>query len=282
MPGPHFLLTFTVPEQARPFFRANQTVAYEAFFQATSQALKELLADSRYAGGDLPGFFGVLQTWGRTLSYHPHIHYVVPGGALDRQTRMWKPANEKFLVPVRALSKLVRGKFMDAMRRAHLIEAVDKKVWRAEWVVDSQAVGHNTEGVLKYLAAYVFRVAISDSRIVGVNGRRVSFRYDDSETGQRKVMTLDVIAFMRRFLQHVLPKGFQKVRYYGFMGAGCAITHQEVATMIELSLNFECRTPQAPAIPEKKLRCRSCGGRLILMLTVLADGTVVQAKGDTT
>lgn len=282
LPGPHFLLTFTVPESIRAFFRSNQAAAYDAFFNTTSQALKVLIADKKYVGGDLPGFFGVLQTWGRQLSYHPHIHYVVPGGAMDRETKMWKPSHEKFLVHVKALSKLVRGKFKAAMKEAGLLGQIPAKVWHAAWVVDSQAVGHNAQGALKYLAPYVFRVAISDSRIVRVNEHSVTFRYDDSMTGQRKVMTLDVFEFMRRFLQHVLPKGFQKVRYYGFMGSGCGVPHEEIAMMIDLCHNFECRTSESPPTPAKKLRCASCGGRLILDVVLLAHGAVVRINNDST
>jgi len=223
--------------------------------------------DKKYIGGDLPGFFGVLQTWGGQLNYHPHIHYIVPGGAIDRATKMWKPSRHDFFVPVKALSKLVRGKFRKAMEHAGLLDQIDAKVWRECWVVDSQAVGHNAEGVLKYLAPYVFRVAISDSRILKVTDRAVTFRYKDSRVGKTKVMTLKVIEFMRRFLQHVLPKGFQKVRYFGFMGSGCKVPHEEIAMMIELCLNFECRTPEAPPIFESTFCCPSCGGRLILEAT---------------
>ncbi len=264
LPGPHFLITFTVPQTIRNFIRSNQTACYEALFKASAQALKDLALDKKHIGADLPGFFGVLQTWGGQLIFHPHIHYVVPGGALDRTTKMWKPSREDFFVPVGALSKLVRGKFRAAMEHAGLLDQIDAKVWRECWVVDSQAVEHNAEGVLKYLAPYVFRVAISDSRIIKVTERAVTFRYKDSRVGKTNVMTLEVIEFMRRFLQHVLPKGFQKVRYFGFMGSGCKIPHEEVAMMIELCLNFECRTPKAPPEMVSRFRCPDCGGRLIL------------------
>ena len=280
LPGPHFLITFTVPETIRRFFRSNQKVAYEQFFKVTSQALKELAADKKYVGGDLPGFFGVLQTWGGQLSYHPHLHYVVPGGALDRATKMWIPSKENFFVPVRALSKLVRGKFKGAMEQAGLLEQIDPKVWREAWVVDSQAVGHNAEGALKYLAPYVFRVAISDNRIVKVTEETVSFKYKDSKSGQHKIMTLNVLEFMRRFLQHVLPKGFQKVRYYGFMSSGCTVPHEEIAMMIELCLNFECRSPKAAPILESKFCCPSCGGPLVLdAIRFPEEGRVLIFKG---
>lgn len=168
------------------------------------------------------------------------------------------------------------------MDKAGLLGEIDHRVWQAEWIVDIQAVEHNTEGVLKYLAPYVFRVAISDRRIVNVTGRSVSFRYDDSKTGQPKIMTLDALEFMRRFLQHVLPKGFQKVRYYGFLGSGCALPHEEIVAMIELCLNFECRTPEGPLLCRKKLLCPSCGGALILKMTVLPHGAVVSVERDTT
>ena len=282
LPGPHFMLTFTVPAQLRSFFRSNQKITYEALFKTSSQALKTLIAKKKYVGGDLPGFFGVLHTWGRQISYHPHIHYVVPGGAINRKTKLWMPSKEDFLVHVKPLSELFRNTFKQAMKEAGVLEEIDPKVWQKKWVVNSQAVGQNAEGALKYLAPYVFRVAISDSRIVKVTERSVTFRYIDSKTQQSKVMTLEVLEFMRRFLQHVLPKGFQKVRYYGFMGSGCKIPHEEISAMVQLCMNFECKVPEPPQESLKKHSCPSCGGRLVLLESVLADGTRVRVTSNST
>ena len=193
LPGPHFLVTFTVPAELRPLLRSHQRDGYTALFEASSQALKELAGDMRLVGGDLPGFFGVLHTWGRQLSYHPHIHYVIPGGAVCRKSKRWMPSHEKYFAPTGALSKLVRGKFRDAMKARGLYGEIPLEVWGKSWTVDSQALGANTSGALKYLAPYVFRVAISDSRIVRFEHRQVTFRYRDSETNEECIMTLEVM-----------------------------------------------------------------------------------------
>ena len=231
LPGPHFMITFTVPSELRRFFRGNQKETYSALFRASSNALKDAMANSKYCGADLPGFFGVLHTWTRQLEYHPHIHYVVPGGGLDRETGMWKNSQADYCVPQRVLSALVKAKFRDLMMQAGLLNRIPKHVWRRDWLVDAQAVGNNTEGVLKYLAPYVFRVAISDSRIVSVHNDLVTFKYTPSGTKRTKLITLHAMEFIRRFLQHTLPTGFMKIRYYGFMSPGCPISNTEVAAM---------------------------------------------------
>jgi hypothetical protein len=263
LPGPHFMITFTVPEELRRVFRGHQKVAYTALFKASSEALKGALANPKYCGTDLPGFFGVLHTWTRQLEYHPHIHYVVPGGGLDRATGLWRSTANNYCVPTRVLSTLIKAKFRDAMTRAGLYQTIPSQVWRRDWVVDSQAVGSNTQGVLKYLAPYTFRVAISDSRIVAVKDDKVTFTYTPSGTSKTKLCTLRVFEFMRRFLQHVLPRGFMKIRYYGFMGSGCRIPHPEIAAMVQLanaeSPIFTIPEPPSPPAPRPPMQCPCCG-----------------------
>jgi len=172
LPGPHFMITFTVPEELSKLIRSMQKEAYDAMFKASSEALRELAADPRFIGSDLPGFFGVFHTWGRQLPYHPHIHYIVPGGGIDRKTKTWKPSRADFFVSIHALSKLFRGKLRAAFRAKGVPEAEDPKLWKKSFIVNSQAVGSNPEGAIKYLAPYVFRVAISDSRIISVSNRK--------------------------------------------------------------------------------------------------------------
>jgi len=215
LPCPYFLLTFTLPAKLRRFVRAHQRACYAALFDASSGAIKRLAADPKYVGTKSPGFFGVLHTWGRTLEYHAHVHYVVPGGGPSDDGAQWLPSRADFFVPVRALSKIFRAKFRDAMKRAGLLAQIDPSVWRQDWVVHSQAVGDGRAS-LKYLAPYVFRVAISDRRIVSCDAGTVTFSYRKSGSRRWRKMTLCAMEFIRRFLQHVLPSGFQKVRHYGF------------------------------------------------------------------
>lgn len=265
LPGHHFMITFTVPEELRSFIRTEQKSAYDAMFEASSQALRELVTNPKFIGADLPGFFGVLHTWGRQLQYHPHIHYIVPGGGIDKQSQTWKKSREDFFVSIHALGQVFRGKLHDAFKKRNLLQYINPVIWSKSFVVNSQAVGNSPEGAIKYLAPYVFRVGISDSRIVSVTNRKVTFTYKKVGSNRQRRTTLDVFEFMRRFLQHVLPKGFMKVRYYGFMSSASRLSMQEVSTMIELANAFEITlTPtvaEQPARPDLSY-CPKCGGKL--------------------
>ena len=162
---------------------------------------------------------GILHTWGRNLSYHPHIHYLVPAGGLADDRKIWLPARRNFLLPVKALSKLFRAKFRDALRKETCFDDIPPSVWKKDWVVHCQSVSTG-EGAIKYLAPYIFRVAISNNRILRMVNGKVTFRYKDTGTGKTRLCTLLAEEFIRRFLQHVLPKGFVKIRYYGLFSPG--------------------------------------------------------------
>lgn len=261
LPGPHFMVTFTMPGQIRDFLRANQRAAYGAMFTAAAEAMKKLAADPKHIGGDLPGFFGVLHTWGRTLQYHPHIHFIVPGGALNKEETTWKPAGNSFYLPVKALSVIFRAKFKDLMYRKQLLHHIPAEAWQQDWNVNCQAVG-NSEASMKYLAPYVFRVAISDSRVMKVEDRQVFIRYKKHKSNRSRAMKLDVMEFIRRFLQHVLPKGFMKIRYYGFMNSSCTVALDVVRKKIASALAIPTPTvaeSQPPSLPT----CVHCQGGLL-------------------
>lgn len=174
LPCPYFLITFTLPAQLRPFARSHPKSAYNALFHASSQSLKRLAANPQWVATDCPGFLGVLHTWGRALPFHPHVHSIVPGGGPSPDGTRWMPSHPHFFVPDRALSKIFRAKFRDAMRTAGLLSSIDPSVWNKTWVVRTRAVGDG-RGALKYLAAYVFRVALSDRRILSCDEDRVTF-----------------------------------------------------------------------------------------------------------
>jgi hypothetical protein len=215
LPVPYFMLTFTLPAPLRPVARSHQALLYDLLFRTSVSATQHLAADPRFIGGQL-GLVGVLHTWGRTLTYHPHVHYLLPAGGLADDDQTWRPARDDFLVPVKALSGIFRARFRDALRTTELFELVPASVWEHDWVVHCKAVG-NGETAFKYLAPYIFRVAISNSRLLKVENDHVTFRYRATDSGQAKLCTLAVEEFIHRFLQHVLPKGFVKVRYYGFL-----------------------------------------------------------------
>ena len=268
MPGHHFMITFTVPEQIRRFIRSNQRLAYAALFRASSEAMKKLALDPKFMGNELPGFFGVLHTWGRTLEYHPHIHYIVVGGALSSD-RLWKPSGSEFYVPVQALSPIFRAKFKDEMKKAGLFDQIPEEAWQIAWNVNSQPVG-DSEASLKYLAPYVFRVALSNSRIKKVEDRAVFIRYKQTGSNRWRTMELEVMEFMRRFLQHVLPTGFMKVRYYGFLSPTCKIPIEHIRTLIELAYGFEVTAPEIePTPPLPRPFCGRCGGFLKVLFVEL-------------
>jgi hypothetical protein len=165
LPVPYFLLTFTLPAALRPIARRHQRLVYDLLFRASAAAIQQLGQAERWVGGQM-GMMGVLHTWGRNLAYHPHVHYLVPGGGVD-QEGTWRPARANFLLPVKALSRVFRAKFRDALRQADaaVFAQVPAEVWQQDWVVHGQPVGRG-ENAIKYLAPYVFRVAISNRRIV--------------------------------------------------------------------------------------------------------------------
>jgi hypothetical protein len=261
LPGEHFMLTFTVPEPLRPFLRRHQKIGYGALFAASAGAIKTLAVDPRHIGGDVPGFFGVLHTWGRTLQYHPHIHYVVVGGALSRADGRWHPARPGFYLPVRALSRIVRAKFRDRIAKRGRLGEIPAEVWAMEWNVNCQPAGDGS-GALQYLASYVFKVAIGERRILAVDAHHVRFRYQKPHSTRVRTMALPIMEFMRRFLQHVLPRGFMKVRYYGFLSPSASVPLEDVKARIEMASGFALAAPEATREPSAALRCRHCGGAL--------------------
>jgi hypothetical protein len=274
LPGHHFMVTFTVPAEIREFFRANQRLAYAALFAASAEALRTLAAEPRFGAGDLPGFFGVLHTWGRQLQYHPHIHYVVPGGFLDSATGQWHPTSQGFYLPVRALAKLVRARFRQRMAKAGVLELIPAQVWDKGWNVNCQAVG-SPEASITYLTPYVFRVAIANSRIVKLENGRVFFRWRHQKSNRLRVIDLDALEFIRRFLQHVLPAGFMKVRHYGCLSPNFRMSRSELRCRVEIAFGFTIVAPTAepPSIPP--IRCEQCGSTMVWHCSILPGRDIV-------
>jgi len=262
LPCPYFLITFTIPAGLRGLARSHQRIAYPALFDASSAAIKPLAADPKYVGTTQCGFFGVLHTWGRTLDYHPHVHYVVPGGGIGQDGTQWLPSRANYFVPVEALSVLFRAKFRDALGRAGLLSQVDPAVWRQKWVVHSKAVGDGRAS-LKYLAPYVFRFAISDRRIVACDDDRVTFSYRRSGSNRWRKMTVHAFEFIRRFLQHVLPSGFPKVRHYGFLSPNSRESVEAVRWLVTLHYALTYRllaNALHETVAQPRIRCPKCGG----------------------
>jgi hypothetical protein len=232
LPCPYYLVTFTLPAELRALARCHQKVVYGLLLHAAARSLQKLCADPRWMGGQ-PSLTGVLHTWTRAMLYHPHAHFLVSAGGLSDDEQHWLPARHPaFLVPVRALSKIFRAKIRDGLRTAGLLEPVPAKVWRQPWVVHAQQAGRG-EKVLEYLGRYVFRIAMTQSRLDSLHQGQVTFHYRDSKSQQIQQVCLTAERFVQRFLQHVLPQGLPKVRHYGLAAAACQ--HRHAAALALLS-----------------------------------------------
>ena len=275
----HFLVTFTVPQELRSVLRANQKDGYDALFNSGKGTIRKLLANPKYLGTSKVGFFGVLQTWGRDpMVYHPHVHFVVPGGGVSEDGTKWLATPRDFLFPHARAIQLYKKLFADAMRQAGLYEQVPPKAWRGKWVVDFEKVGDG-QAVLKYLAPYVYRVAISDSRIVDCDDQSVTFSYTPSGEKQSKTRSVTGTEFVRGFVQHVLPSGYQKIRYYGWMSSNSRVDLDMVKWLVWLFLGWTYwlgsgHAPQEKVEPEP-FRCAACGGPMKIISVVNVDCRVL-------
>jgi len=262
LPVPYFLVTFTLPAELRAVARSNQKTVYNLLFRASSQALLLLAQDPRFVGGRL-GMLGVLQTWTRQLQFHPHVHYLVTGGGLTDPGR-WRPAAKNFLVHEKPLGMIFRAKLRDALKKAGLFAQVEPRVWKKDWVVDCLPVGSG-EQACKYLAPYIFRVALSNNRLRTLENGQVTFSYQESATNQVKTCTLSAEKFIGRFLQHVLPPRFIKVRYYGLLSPA----HRQLLLKARQLLSATTSKPRSTATaalttapPKPPLSCPHCHGPL--------------------
>jgi len=226
LPVPYFHVVFTLPEELNRLVLHNRGVMFNLLFSASSETLKKLTLDGKYLGAEA-GFTSILHTWGSNLTFHPHVHMIIPGGGLTGDGQ-WRNSRKKFFIPVKVMSKLFRGIFMCALQKMrHDLEGLDDDgVWRTtantlyskDWYVYCKRPFKTCRSVLQYLGRYTHRVAISNHRILSIHDDKVSFKWRDYKHGAtEKVMTLAADEFMRRFLLHILPTGFTKIRHYGFL-----------------------------------------------------------------
>ena len=232
----YFHVVFTLPEEIAAIAYQNKKVVYDILFRATSETLRTIAADPKHLGGEI-GFFAVLHSWGQNLMFHPHLHCVVPGGGISLDGKRWISCRADFFLPVRVLSCLFRRLFLELLEKAldegqlkffsSLQELEDRRAFlrylaplrKKEWVVYAKEPFAGPQQVLDYVGRYTHRVAISNNRILNIEDGQVIFRYKDYRNGsQQKTMTISADEFIRRFLLHVLPEGFHRIRYYGFLG----------------------------------------------------------------
>lgn len=275
LPCLHYLLTFTLPNALRPVAQAHQKIVYGLLMRCAAAALIKLARDPRYVGGRI-GCLAVLHTWTRALLYHPHVHLLVTAGGLSSDGQQWIDAkNPAFLVPVQALSVIFRAKMCAALKKAGLLDELPSKVWKTNWVVHCQPAGRGDK-VLQYLGRYVFRIAITNSRLESLDNGQVTFRYRDNHTQQMRRVTLSALDFINRFLQHVLPQGCTKVRYYGIWSSSCrkqllqarTLLRAEPAVAAPLPLVAASSNPSPETLLSPHL-CSHCGTGHLIILEIL-------------
>lgn len=256
LPVPYFHVVFTLPAELRRVVRSHQKELLPVLFRAGFDSLALLCRDPRFLGAQI-GALAVLHTWTRTLEWHPHVHMLVPGGGLGADGRTWVSVPRRkrpFLVPVKALGKLFRGRFLQLARRALGSEALPYVPYEKRWVVFAKPTVQGSEQVLDYLGRYVQRTALSDHALLRADEQSVTFRYRDSADQRQKEMTLGAEEFLRRFLQHVPPKGFHRVRAFGLLHP----EHRVTLLRLKLSLAPRHSSSALGAGSERATGERSC------------------------
>ena len=291
LPTRYFHLVVTLPHDLQVLARGHLELVYNLLFEAASRALLQLARDYERLRAQI-GFTAVLHTWDQDLNFHPHLHLVVTGGGLSLDGDRWIAARNSYLIPVRALSKVIRGKFLEALEKAWQEGKVQdwlppaqfpsflRQLRRKKWVVYAKEAVGGSRKAFDYLSRYTHRLAIANQRLVGLAAGKVTFQArDNHRPGQKRLVTLTAPEFIRRFLRHVLPPRFAKIRHYGLMAPRHAKTKLEKARDL-LSL----QAPEAPAEPQNRehegvtnawqdllqaltgvdpTRCPNCGGRML-------------------
>lgn len=270
LPVPYFHVVFTLPAELRRLVRSHQEALLPVLFQAAFESLARMCADPHFLGAQI-GALAVLHTWTRTLEWHPHVHMLVPGGGLAPDGRTWiaaPPRRTRYLVPVKALAKRFRGRFLHLARRALPDVTFPHIPWDKRWVVFAKPVVRGAEQILEYLGRYVHKTAIADHAIVALDDRTVTFRYRDSRTHERKTMTLPGGEFLRRFLQHVLPKGFHRVRAFGLLHPARRPALRQLQLLLAPKGRIE--TPAEAARPRLQRPCPHCKAASLVLLRPLS------------
>ena len=273
--APTFMVTFTLPEPLRRhFLGAAAAPMYRLFFDAASSALADTLANPRWLGASFSGFTLVLHTWNQRLGFHPHLHAIVPGAGLGADGRVVTVKSPRMLVPQKALVRIFRARFRDALRSLQVrqtLPSVDPALWRQPWGVHLQSFGSG-ETLIKYLGAYVCRTAIGDSRIVAIGDQTVSFRWKDRARGG--VLRIDTLAgteFVARYLRHVLPRGLRAIRHYGFCHPAARAKRERIAFHTGRPLVLADPGSPPPDQPATPPTCPDCGCPMQPLLRLLPD-----------
>jgi len=262
--APYFHVVFTMPKELRSLIYQNQKLLYDLMYKCVSQTLSEIAGDKKYLGAQI-GFFSVLHTWGQNLDYHPHIHTVVLAGGLTKDNR-WKNTSKKFFVPVKVLAKKFCGKFLYYLEEYYkqdllnfygniqkysdkkLFKSLMNKCYSKNWYTYTKKTFSGPLAVVKYLSNYTHRIAISNKRIISIDKETVTIKVKDyKDKNKKKTVTLKGVEFIRRFLMHILPKGFVKIRYYGLL------SNRNKKTKLELSRRLTCSPLYKPRFEGLKI-----------------------------
>ena len=282
----YFHVVFTLPHELHSLILQNEAELYNLLFRTVADTLLEVAANPEHLGAEI-GFFGILHTWGQNLLFHPHIHCVIPGGGLSTDHLRWIHPQYPFFLPIKVLSKVFRGKFVDGLKRMHrqscltfagsiermaelkCFAAFLRTLFRQDWVVYAKPAFGGPEQVLRYLGRYTHRVAISNHRLISFEGDNVTFRWRDYAHGNKqRLMTVSADEFIRRFLVHVLPKGFVRIRHFGFMA------NYQRSSSLELCRQ---RLGMEPVIQSTEIApsvsswvCPKCGGLMTVIQRLTA------------
>ena len=286
----YFHVVFTLPHELHSVILQNEADVYNLLFRAVADTLLEVGANPEHLGAEI-GFFGILHTWGQNLLFHPHLHCVIPGGGLSPDHSHWIHPKFPFFLPIKVLSKVFRGKFVDGLKRMHrenrltlagslermaepkCFAAFLRTLFRQDWVVYAKPAFGGPEQVLCYLGRYTHRIAISNHRLVSFDGNTVTFRWRDYARGNKqRLMTVSADEFIRRFLVHVLPKGFVRIRHFGFMANYQRSSSLDLCRQRLEMLPVIRSTEIAPAV--SSWLCPKCGGTM----TIVEKVTAVQLK----
>lgn len=270
LPCDHYLLTFTLPHQLRAVARRHQRVVYAALLREAAAAVQTVADDRAWVGGTL-GILAVLHTWSRTLEYHPHAHLLVTAGGLSADGQAWvSPAHRRFLFPGYVLSRIFRTKMREALTRVGLAQEVDPRVWQRRWTVHVQQIGTGQHATL-YLSRYVYRVALTNQRLARFTHGRVTLRYTHGRTHEPRSAILPVNTFLARFLQHVLPRGFTKIRWYGLLSPSRRKDLERARQLLAVHAppHPACAQPANTASPSEETRTARGEPSVLLLIVAL-------------
>ncbi len=265
LPVKYFMVTFTIPAELHVIAMRHGRQFYDMMFKASAEAMKQLAANKKHLGGEI-GFTGVFHSNSRRLNYHPHIHYIVPSGAICENGRVWKEKKGKYLMPAKVLSLLFRGKLIALMKEKEMEIPVD--LYKKDWVIDVKNTGTGQPG-LEYLSRYLYRGVISEKRILKDENGEVTFRYTDSGSKKEETRTLSGETFLYLVLKHVLPKGFRRCRDYGFLHGNS----KKKLNLLQLMLNVVI-TGSEEKVKRPTCKCKSCKKEMVLKAIIPRESGV--------